>query len=48
MLQDVLNRRTTEIDDINGVIVALAIEHDISVPVQQTITRLIRSMEIKE
>jgi 2-dehydropantoate 2-reductase len=48
MLQDILNGRTTEIEEINGAIVELAIKYEVPVPVQQTITRLVRSLEKKD
>lgn len=44
MLQDVLNGRRTEIEDINGEIIELAIARGIDIPVQTTITNLIRSL----
>lgn len=45
MLQDVLHGRDTEIEEINGAIVSLAKKHGIDVPVQRTITRLVRSIK---
>lgn len=43
MLQDVLKGRTTEIDSINGYIIALAKKHNIEVPVNETLYGLVKS-----
>ncbi|MGD9947080.1 MAG: ketopantoate reductase family protein [Desulfobulbus sp.] len=45
MLQDILRGRPTEIDVINGTIVAKGIEASIPTPVNQTLTRLIKALE---
>jgi 2-dehydropantoate 2-reductase len=42
MLQDVLNSRPTEIDSINGAIVAEGRRVGVAVPVNETIWRLIK------
>ena len=44
MLQDVLNGRKTEIEAINGEIITRGARHGIELPVQTTITNLIRSI----
>lgn len=44
MLQDVLHRRETEIEEINGAIVDLGKENGIPTPVQNTVRRLVRSI----
>lgn len=45
MLQDVWAERKTEIDDVNGAIVDLAREEDVDVPVNDLVTKLVRSLE---
>lgn len=45
MLQDVLNKKRTEIDFINGVIVRQAQALGISVPVNSTLTNLVKTIE---
>ncbi|MDD1752184.1 MAG: 2-dehydropantoate 2-reductase [Methanotrichaceae archaeon] len=45
MLQDVSNRRRTEIESINGYVIRLANEHAIPVPVNKTLFALLRVME---
>jgi len=45
MLQDVLSNRLTEIDSINGAIVREAERLGISVPVNQTLTYLVRTIQ---
>ena len=45
MLQDILRGRTTEIDVINGAIVAKGREAGITTPVNQMLTRLIKALE---
>ena len=45
MLQDILRGRTTEIDVINGAIVAKGREAGIATPVNQMLTRLIKALE---
>ncbi len=45
MRQDLLRGRPTEIDYMNGAIVALAAEHGIACPVNRRLTELIREME---
>ena len=45
MLQDVLNKRTTEIDFINGAICREGEKAGISTPVNHTLTRLIKTIE---
>ncbi|MCD8149742.1 MAG: 2-dehydropantoate 2-reductase [Clostridiales bacterium] len=44
-LQDIEKKQKTEIDTLNGCIVRLAKEHDLSVPTHQMICELIRSLE---
>jgi 2-dehydropantoate 2-reductase len=43
MLQDVLKGRTTEIDSINGYIIARAKKHDMKVPVNEALLALVKS-----
>jgi 2-dehydropantoate 2-reductase len=45
MLQDMLSGRETEIEWINGSIIRMAIRHNLSVPVQQTLYRMVKAME---
>ncbi len=45
MLQDVLRKKRTEIDFINGVIVRLGQELDISVPVNSVLLELVKTIE---
>ena len=45
MLQDVLNRRPTEVDFINGAIVREARAYGISTPVNHTLTQLVKAIE---
>jgi len=45
MLQDVIHRRKTEIDYLNGSVVRLAARHGISVPVNEVLAALVRSIE---
>lgn len=45
MLQDVWAERKTEIDDVNGAIVDLAHEEGVDVPVNELVTKLVRSLE---
>ncbi len=45
MLQDILRGRSTEIDVINGAIVAKGIEAEIPTPINLMLTRLIKAME---
>jgi 2-dehydropantoate 2-reductase len=45
MGQDVDHNRETEIDAINGAIVRLAQEKGIQVPVNQTLTALVQTLE---
>jgi 2-dehydropantoate 2-reductase len=45
MLQDVRNRRPTEIDSINGAIVKAAKELDIPVPVNEELVRKVKEIE---
>jgi 2-dehydropantoate 2-reductase len=45
MLQDVLNRRRTEIESINGYVIRLADKHAIPVPVNKTLFALLKVME---
>ncbi|MBR0410370.1 MAG: hypothetical protein IJI25_05105 [Eubacterium sp.] len=42
---DIKNRRKTEVDFITGAVVKAAREQNLSVPVQETILRLIHAME---
>jgi len=43
MLQDVLKGRMTEIDSINGYIIAQAKKHDLKVPVNEALFALVKS-----
>ncbi len=45
MLQDILKGKRTEIDSINGYIVRLAMKHSLSVPVNETLYALIKTLE---
>jgi 2-dehydropantoate 2-reductase len=45
MLQDVLKRRPTEVDSINGEIVRRAAAHGIDVPVTRTLYCLVKMVE---
>jgi 2-dehydropantoate 2-reductase len=45
MLVDVLNKRKTEIDFINGAIVRLGKKHGISTPVNKTLTAAVKGLE---
>lgn len=45
MLQDVLKGRRTEIDSINGYVVRLAKKHAVSVPANETLLSLVKSIE---
>jgi 2-dehydropantoate 2-reductase len=45
MLQDLLNRKQTEIESINGYVIRLADKHDIPVPINKTLVALLRVME---
>lgn len=45
MLQDILKGKKTEIDSINGYIVRLAKKHSLSVPVNETMYALIKTLE---
>jgi 2-dehydropantoate 2-reductase len=45
MLQDVLNGRKTEIDSINGYVVALGKKHSLEMPVNETLCSLMKAME---
>jgi len=45
MLVDVLNRKKTEIDFINGAIIRLGIKHGIPTPVNKTLVALIKGKE---
>ena len=45
MLQDVLNKKRTEIDSINGIIVRLAEELNIPVPVNSMLVDLVKTIE---
>lgn len=45
MLQDVENQRQTEIDVINGAVVAAGLEHDIPTPYNDTMVWMIRALE---
>jgi 2-dehydropantoate 2-reductase len=45
MLQDILRGRQTEIDYINGKIVALGTQHNIATPVNKALTQIIRFLE---
>lgn len=44
MLQDVQNKKMTEIDSINGYIIQLARKHDMEVPVNEALYGLVKSM----
>lgn len=45
MLQDILKGKKTEIDSINGYVVRLAKKHSLSVPVNETMYALIKTLE---
>ena len=45
MLQDVRAGKRTEIDALNGAVVALGQQHDVPVPANTTLTRMIQFME---
>jgi 2-dehydropantoate 2-reductase len=45
MLQDVLSQRRTEIDSINGAVVREGLRLGIPTPVNETLTRLVRTIE---
>ena len=45
MLQDLENHRPTEIDAINGAVVRFAEEANIPVPVNRTLTQLVKLLE---
>ncbi len=45
LLQDIRNRRPTEIEAINGAVVALAARHAIAVPTNRMLTEKIRAIE---
>ena len=47
MLQDIRAGRQTEIDALNGAVVALGQQHGIATPVNATLTRMIRFMEFR-
>lgn len=44
MLQDIMRGRRTEIDQINGAICKLAEQHGLDVPLNKTLTAMVRSM----
>ena len=46
MLQDILKGRKTEIDFLNGKIVELAEKHNVKVPVNRTLVRMVKFMEV--
>jgi 2-dehydropantoate 2-reductase len=48
MLQDILRGRKTEIDFLNGRIVELGKRHRIPTPVNETLTQLIRFIEVEK
>jgi 2-dehydropantoate 2-reductase len=45
MLQDVEARRATEIDFLNGAIVAFGERHGVETPLNRALTELIKGME---
>jgi ketopantoate reductase len=45
MQQDLLRGRTTEIDYLNGAIVALGAKHGLDCPVNSALTNIIKGME---
>jgi 2-dehydropantoate 2-reductase len=45
MLQDVRSGKRTEIDALNGAVVALGQQHSVPTPTNTTITRMIQFME---
>jgi 2-dehydropantoate 2-reductase len=45
MLQDVLNKRKTEIDTINGAVVKLGVKHSVETPVNVVLTTLVKILE---
>lgn len=46
MLQDLLSRRRTEVDAINGAVVAKAAQANVAVPLNETITTLLKLAEL--
>lgn len=48
MLQDIINKRKTEIDAINGAIVQEGLKHSAATPVNSVLTKLVRAMEKME
>jgi len=46
MLQDVLRGGPTEVDAINGAVVRLGAEKRISVPVNQTVWKLVKALSV--
>ena len=48
MLQDILNGKRTEIDYINGAIVAEGTACGVSTPYNQILTRLVKALEIQQ
>ncbi|MBP1745219.1 MAG: panE [Firmicutes bacterium] len=45
MLQDILNKRKTEIDTINGAIVKVGVKHSVETPVNVVLTTLVKTLE---
>lgn len=45
MHQDIERERKTEIDELNGAIVELAVEVDVDVPMNRAVTNLVRGIE---
>lgn len=48
MLQDVKNKRPTEIDFINGYLLNKAIENNLQLPISQSLVNLVRSYELEK
>jgi 2-dehydropantoate 2-reductase len=45
MLSDTINRKRTEIESINGYVIRAAKKHNISVPVNETLYAMIKTIE---
>jgi 2-dehydropantoate 2-reductase len=48
MLQDILHRRITEIDSINGSLLRIAEQHKLELPVNQTLFHMVKALENKK
>ncbi|HOP61928.1 MAG TPA: 2-dehydropantoate 2-reductase [Spirochaetota bacterium] len=47
MLQDIKSKRKTEIDSINGAIIKTASDHNLNVPVTETLYNIVKGIELK-